>query len=586
MKFLGNVLAVIVGLLVFSVLSFFILAGIIAIASSSDSDTKIKENTVLTLNLNGRSIVERTNDDNIDFSSFTGFGSVPSVGLLNLKKAIQTAKENDNVKGIYLRSGMIFAGQAMLQELREELLAFKESGKFIISYDEVYTESGYFLSSVADEVYLNPLGELEYNGFSSEIIFLKGLFEKLEIKPVVFRVGEFKSAVEPFLLNKMSEENRLQTSVFLNDLNDFAISKVSESRKIGFDSLKTINSKMSVRSKSDALALGLIDNLWYEDQVVNLIKQKVGIEEQDKLSTINVTTINKSAKSRNRLSKNKIAVIIAEGDIVSGRSENSIASESLVDEINKAKNNKDVKAIVLRVNSPGGSALASEVIWRALMEAKKEKPLIASMSALAASGGYYISAPADTILAQPNTITGSIGIFGLWFNAEGLLKNKLGITTDVVKTGEFSDFLSVTRELTEVEKSIFQKNIEDGYETFIKRVADGRNMSREAVQEVASGRVWSGIQAKENGLVDLLGGLDDAIEIAAIKAEIRDDFKVDYYPQEKPWIEKVLSSLSNDVQSRYIKYQMGELYPFFNELQKLRNYEGKLYRMPYDVVIK
>ncbi|MCH7409199.1 signal peptide peptidase SppA [Belliella sp. DSM 111904] len=586
MKFLGNVLAVIVGLLVFTVLSFFILVGIIAIASSSDSEVKIKEKTVLVLDLNGRSIVERTNDDDIDLSSFGPFTSVSTVGLANLKKAITTAKEQDDVKGIYLRTGMVFAGQAMLEELRNELIAFKESGKFIIAYDEIYSESGYFLSSAADEVYLNPQGGIEYNGFSSEITFFKGLFEKLEVEPVVFRVGEFKSAVEPFLLDKMSEENRLQTTAFLNDLNDYAISKVADSRGIPADSLKVINSKMLVRKNKDALELGLVDGLWYEDQVRDLIKEKLELEEDDKINTINVTTINKSAKSKNKLSKNKIAVIIAEGEIVSGKSEGVIASESLVQEINKAKNDKDVKAIVLRINSPGGSALASEVIWRALSEAKKEKPIIASMSEVAASGGYYIAAPADTIFAQPNTITGSIGIFGLWFNAEGLLKNKLGITTDVVKTGELSDFLSVTRKLTDLEKSIYQETVNDGYDTFISRVAEGRSMDKDQVLQVASGRVWSGIQAKENGLVDLLGGLEDAIQVAATKADVADDFKVIYLPQQKSWFETLFSSIGNDVQARYLKNKYGDLYPVIHQLDKLQKYEGTLYRTPYDMIIK
>lgn len=586
MKFLGNVLAVIVGLLVFSVISFFILAGIIAIAASSDSEVKIKENTVLVLNLEGRVIVERTSDDDFDLSILPGFGGVASVGLVNLKKAIGEAAKNDNIKGIYLQAGVISAGQAMLHELREELIAFKESGKFIVSYSELYSEGGYFLSSAADEVYLNPLGGMEFNGIASEVIFFKGLFEKLEIEPVVFRVGEFKSAVEPFLLDKMSDENRLQTSVFLNDLNDFAVAKVAESRAIDLERAKEINSQMLARNNSDALELNLVDGLWYEDQVKDLIREKLGLEEDADINTINVTQINKDAKTKNILSKNKIAVIIAEGEIVSGTAEGVIASESFVKEVNRAKKDESVKAIVVRVNSPGGSALASEVMWRALEEAKKVKPIIASMGEYAASGGYYISAPADTIVAQPNTITGSIGIFGLWFNAEGLMKNKLGITTDVVKTGELSDFLSFSRKLTDLEKSIFQNNIEDGYETFISRVADGRNMSKEEVLAVASGRVWSGIQAKENGLVDILGGLEDAVEIAAAKAGVEDDYKVVYYPQVKPWFEKLMADLTNDVQTRYMKSKLGSFYPVFNELENIKKYEGVMLRMPYDLVIE
>lgn len=586
MKFLGNVLAVIVGLLVFSVISFFILAGIIAIAASSDSEVKIKENTVLVLDLEGRAIVERTSEDQFDLNSIPGFGGVASVGLVNLKKAIQEAAKNENVKGIYLQAGMVSAGQAMLHELREELINFKESGKFIVSYSEIYTEGGYFLSSAADEVYLNPLGGMEFNGIASEIIFFKGLFEKLEIEPVVFRVGEFKSAVEPFLLDKMSDENRLQTSVFLNDLNDFAVEKVAESRSIDLEKAKEINSQMLVRKNSDALELNLVDGLWYEDQVKDLLREKLGLEEDDDINTINVTTINKDAKTKNILSKNKIAVIIAQGEIVSGTAEGVIASESFVKEVNRAKNDESVKAIVVRVNSPGGSALASEVMWRALEEAKKEKPIIASMGEYAASGGYYISAPADTIVAQPNTITGSIGIFGLWFNAEGLMKNKLGLTTDVVKTGELSDFLSFTRQLTDLEKSIFQNNIEDGYDTFISRVAEGRNMTKEEVLAVASGRVWSGVQAKENGLVDILGGLEDAVEIAATKAGVEEDYKVVYYPQVKPWFEKLMADLTNDVQTRYMKSKLGSFYPVYNELENIKKYEGVMLRMPYDLVIE
>jgi protease-4 len=586
MKFLGNVLAVIVGLLVFSVISFFILAGIIAIAASSDSEVKIKENTVLVLNLEGRVIVERTSDDDFDLSILPGFGGIAAVGLVNLKKAIGEAAENENVKGIYLQAGMVSAGQAMLHELREELVAFKESGKFIVSYSELYSEGGYFLSSAADEVYLNPLGGMEFNGIASEIIFFKGLFEKLEIEPVVFRVGEFKSAVEPFLLDKMSDENRLQTSVFLNDLNDFAVAKVAESRSIELERAKEINSQMLARKNSDALELNLVDGLWYEDQVKDLIREKLGLEEDADINTINVTNINKDAKTKNILSKNKIAVIIAQGEIVSGTAEGVIASESFVKDVNRAKKDESVKAIVVRVNSPGGSALASEVMWRALEEAKKVKPVIASMGEYAASGGYYISAPADTIVAQPNTITGSIGIFGLWFNAEGLMKNKLGLTTDVVKTGELSDFLSFTRKLTDVEKSIFQNNIEDGYDTFISRVAAGRNMNKEEVLAVASGRVWSGIQAKENGLVDVLGGLEDAVEIAATKAGVEDDYKVVYYPQVKPWFEKLMADLTNDVQTRYMKSKLGAFYPVFNELENIKKYEGVMLRMPYDLVIE
>ncbi|GHB35246.1 signal peptide peptidase SppA [Mongoliitalea lutea] len=586
MKFLGNVLAVIVGLLVFSVLSFFILAGIIAAISASDSEVKVKENTVLQLNLNGRVLVERTNENDPDFSSVGLFGGVSTVGLANIKRAINAAKDNDNIKGIYLKAGFFSAGQAGLKEIRDALVDFKDSGKFIISYDEVYGESGYYLSSAADEIYLNPSGMMEFNGFASEVVFLKGMFQKIEVEPVVFRVGDFKSAVEPFLLDKMSDENRLQTETFLNDLNAIALKEISESRSIALERITEINQQMLVRKVQDAVELNMVDNLWYEDQVIDHMKEKMGLKEDDKINLINITRMNAATSSKNKLSKNRIAVIIAEGDIVDGRAEDAISSEVFKEEVRKARKNDDIKAVVIRINSPGGSALASEVIWRELEECSKVKPVIASMGEVAASGGYYIAAAADTIVAQPNTITGSIGIFALWFNAQGLLNNKLGITTDVVKTGQFSDFGSLSRKLTDGEKAIFQNQVEQGYDTFLSRVSSGRNMSKEAVMEVASGRVWSGVRAQELGLVDVLGGLEDAIKIAATKADIADDYRVIYYPESKPWFERFLSQFTNDVQAFYNTKKYGELYPIMKQVEKINKYKGVMVRLPYDIEVR
>lgn len=586
MRFLGNVLAVIVGLLIFSVMSFFILAGIIAVISSSEDEVKIKENTVLILNLDGRVLVERSSEDDPDFSSFTLFGGIPNIGLINLKKALETAKGNENVKGIFLKAGTFVAGQAGLKEFRDALLDFKESGKFIVSYGEYYTEGGYYLSSVADEIYINPSGMMEFNGFAAEIMFYKGLFEKLEVEPQIFRVGDFKSAVEPFMLDKMSPENRMQTESLLNDLNHTLLKEVGDSRGISMEQISEISSKMLVRKTKDAIDYKLVDGLWYEDQVINLLKEKLGLTEEDKVNTINITRVNRTAKTKNRLSKNRIAVIVAEGDIMGGEMDGTIGSQKFKEEIKKARKDKDIKAIVLRINSPGGSVLASEVIWRELEEAKKEKPLIASMGEVAASGGYYIAAGADTIVAQPNTITGSIGIYALWFNAQGLLNNKLGITTDVVKTGELSDFLSPTRKVSEMEKVIFQGQVEEGYDVFLSRVADGRSKSKEEIMSIASGRVWTGNQALQNGLVDVLGSLEDAINIAANKAGVSDDFRVIYYPQEKPWFEKFMGQFTNDVQVFYQKQKLGSFYPIYQQLENIKKYEGMMVRMPYDLIIQ
>lgn len=588
MKFLGNVLAVIVGLFIFTILSTLVFFGIIGmIAASSDKEVKVKENSVLHLDLNGRILVERTSEDDFDLGAFGNpFGGDMNAGLINLKKAIQEAKTNENIKGIYLNTGLIMAGQAGLLELREALIDFKESGKFIVTYDEAYSEGGYYLASVADEIYLNPLGAIDFNGFSSESIFITGLFDKVGIQPEVFRVGEFKSAVEPFILTKMSDENRLQTQYFLDDINNLAVAQIAESRGIPLDSLKKINNEMLVRKPQDAVTYKLANALAYEDEVHATLREKLGLEEDDEISTINATNLASVAKSKNITSKNRIAVIIAEGQIVGGSAEGMISSDKFAKEIRKARKDENIKAIVLRVNSPGGSIVASDVIWREMTEAKKAKPLIVSMGEVAASGGYYISAPADTIVAQPNTITGSIGIFGLWFNVQELLNSKLGITTDVVSTGQLSDFMNPTRDLTEVERTIIQSSIEDGYETFISRVAEGRGMHVDSVKKVASGRVWTGTQAKERGLVDVLGGLDTAIEIAAGKIDAGDDYRVVYYPAKKPWFEELFSSFGDKVQARILQAQLGESYYLVEKVKNLQNYQGIQVRMPQDFVIK
>jgi len=588
MKFLGNVLAVIVGLFAFSIVALVIVFALLGmVAASSEKEVTLEENSILHLDLNGRTLVERTSEEDLVFGSFLDpLGGDNSAGLVNLKKAIAEAKTNENIKGIYLNAGLFGAGQAGLLELREALQDFKESGKFIVAYDEAYTEGGYFLASVADEIYLNPLGGIDFNGFSSEGIFLKGFFEKVGIKPEVFRVGEFKSAVEPFILDKMSPENRLQTQYFLDDINRHAIDLIAESRKIAKDSLIRINNQMLVRKPNDAVTYKLATALKYEDEVHSILKEKLGLKEEDQISTINATDLGGLAKSKNITSENRIAVILAEGEIVDGNVEGAISSEKFAKEIRKARKDENIKAIVLRVNSPGGSILASDVIWREMAEAKKAKPLIVSMGEVAASGGYYISAPADTIVAQPNTITGSIGIFGILFNVQELVNDKLGVTTDVVNTGELSDFGNMARPLTEVERTIIQSSVEDGYETFISRVAEGRGMHPDSVRKVASGRVWTGTQAKARGLVDVLGGLDTAIGIAAAKIKAGEDYRVVYFPEKKPWFEELMLNFSDQVQVRILQSQLGEQYLLYQKIQKLKNYQGVQVRMPQDLVIK
>ena len=341
-----------------------------------------------------------------------------------------------------------------------------------------------------------------------------------------------------------------------------------------------------MRKPADAVTYGLMTELLYEDQVNSKLKEKLGLEEDDDISKINATDLASSAKSKNITSSNRIAVIIAEGEIVSGKADGVISSEKFAAEIREARKNESIKAIVLRINSPGGSVLASEVIWREVAEAQKVKPVIVSMGEVAASGGYYIAAPADTIVAQPNTITGSIGIFGMMFNVQELLNDKLGITTDVVKTGEFSDFMNAGRPITEVERMIMQSSVEDGYEIFISRVAEGRKMTPEAVKEVASGRVWTGNQAKERGLVDVLGGLDTAIAIAAGKIKAGDDYRVVYYPEVKPWFKTIRDDFGQSVRVGFLKHELQENYKIYQQVEKLKTYQGIQARMAQEITIK
>ncbi len=588
MKFLGNVLAVIVGLFIFSILSVLVTFGMIAmIAASGEKEVTIKENSILHLNLNGRSLVERTSENEMDLS-FLGnpFGREFKAGLVNLKKAIGEAKTNDDIKGIYLNTGLIMARQANLLELREVLEDFKTSGKFIVAYDEAYTEGGYYLASVADELYLNPMGAIDFNGFSSEVIFLKGFFEKVGIKPEVFRVGEFKSAVEPFILDKMSPENRLQTQSFLDDINKNALKGIAKSKGMNLDSLTKINVQMLVRKPEDAVKYGLATALAYEDEIEGKLKAKLGIGEDDKISSINASELNSTVKSKNVTSKNRIAVIIAEGDIVSGKADGAISSDKFAEEIRKARKDENIKAIILRVNSPGGSILASEVIWREMVLAKKEKPVVVSIGDVAASGGYYISCAADRIFASPVSITGSIGVFGVLFNGQRFLEQKLGITVDTVKTNTHADLGSVYRPLTSEERMVVQQSVEDVYTTFITRVGKGRNMRISQVDSVGQGRVWAGYDAGKIQLVDEFGGLNEAVAYAARLAKINEsDMRVQELPSEKPLFEKFISELSGEEEARILEERLGPAYKYYLQAKHLIQVKGVQARVPYEIEI-
>ena len=591
MNFIKSVLSVLVGLIIFFGISFLSLIILIAVLSPSDT-VKVEDNSVLVINLNETQLVERTSPDDfnlpISLPLVGNLGGERTAGLDNLRRAIRSAAESDKISGIYLQSGTVFGGMALLQELRNELEEFKKnSGKFIISYSPIYSEGGYYLSSVADEIFIHPVGGMDFSGMASQGIYLKGLFDKLEIEPEVFVVGEYKSAVETFTRTSRSAEDREQTLDFLGDLHRQSIQAVADSRGMEFERVMEINNQLLAMRVEDTIELGLMDEIRYGDEVRARLMELVNVEDEDDLNFITASNLNKSGEATSEgRSRDRVAVIYASGEIGSTAS-SGIYDRRLVREIRRARDNDNVKAVVLRVDSPGGGVLASDQIRRELELLKEEKPLIASMGNVAASGGYWISLPADTIMAQSNTITGSIGIFGLFFNVEGLLTNQLGIETDVVSTGEFSDFPNPTRRMTDIERRMFQDAIEEGYDLFISRVAEGRNMSEEEVRLVAEGRVYSGDRALELGLVDVIGGLNEAVLLAAQLAEIEDDFRIIAYPEQRSFFENLLESMGSGARAqRRIQTELGPFYPVYEQLQQVLRMEGAMARMPYDIIIE
>ena len=591
LQFLKYVFATIVGLFLFTIIGFIILAGIGAAVGSSNDATSLKDKSVLKLDLN-RPIIENASEDENPLKNLGGgmfADGAEDMGLVQIREGLKRAAADSHVKGIYLQANYPQAGYSTLEEIRNALIEFKKSGKFIYSYGEMFSEKGYYVTSVADKIYLNPSSGMDFNGISAEVSFFKGALDKLEIKPVIFRVGEYKSAVEPYLRENMSDANKAQYTSLLNSLNDHIFAQIAKSRNIQVADLKKVADELTAYKPQGALASKLVSNVGYYDEFETALKKEIKADEDDKIEFVGLSKFLKaeSAIPYND-SDNKIAVIVGEGAIVGAKADKgNIGSDDWVAELRKARDDKKVKAIVLRIDSPGGSALASDVMWREVELAKKVKPVIASMGDYAASGGYYMAMAADEIVAQPTTITGSIGIFAQFFNFENFLKNKLGITNDRVNTNAHSDFPTVTREMDEFEKAWFQKSIENGYETFTSKAAKGRKMSIDKLKSLAGGRVWSGIEAKQNGLVDELGGLEDAVKIAAKKAKLKDgDFKTKFYPQPKNFFEELFEKKGDEAEAKILQAQFGDLAPYVKQLKDLKSREGVMMLMPEVIEFK
>jgi protease-4 len=584
-QFFKYVLATLTGLVLFGVLAFVIGLGMLVAAVSDDDSVTVAKNSVLELKLD-RPVAERESRESIGslFSS-----QADNIGLDQIKASLKRAKTDGDIKGIFLNVELVQAGRASLEEIREALLDFKKSGKFIVSYADAQSEGSYYLASVADKIYLNPQGTLEFNGASSETMYYKNLFDKAGIDAQIFRVGSFKSAVEPFFRDSMSDSARLQTTSFLNSLNDFMLAHVAASRKIAPARLKVINDSTLVHNAEDAKRYGLVTNLGYYDQALDYMKGKVGVDQEKKLSLVGLSDYSKSGDDdEDEASSNRIAVIYAEGDIVTGKGgSSSIGSTRFAEALRQARLDDKVKAVVLRVNSPGGSSLASDIIYREVALTKKVKPIICSMSDVAASGGYMIAMACDTIVAQPSTITGSIGVFGVLPNIQPLLRDKLGITTDRVTTGKFSDFPTITRPLSAFEKQQFQNEVNRIYADFTTKAAQGRHMPVERLRRFASGRVWSGAEAKERGLVDVLGSFDDAMRIAARRAHLApDDYRIQRLPRQKGMLENVFSGLSEEARLHLVREEMGPMYPIYEQYKKLSTMSGVQARLPFELNVR
>ncbi len=580
---LGSAIGFIAVGVVLSILMVFVIGGIIAAASSNEEE--IKENSVLVMKLN-MPIVEQQ-QDNIKVN-FMKFDNLSSLGLNKILEMIKKAKNDENIKGIFLDLSLVQGSLADLHEIKKALADFKSEGKFIVAHTDVYTHSSYYIATVADKIYLTPTGNFLWKGFASQIMYLKGTFEKLEIEPEIIRHGKFKSAVEPYIRETMSDENRLQIEKFLFSLWDQYVDEVAQARNLEVAALNLYADSLMISSSKRAMALGLIDQEKHRSDVIEEMKQLVGIDADKKLAVVSMADyIDMNTDKMESLSAEmqefdkdpKIAVIYAEGEIIPGKSQQGkMGSKTISEAIKKAADNEAVKAIVLRVNSPGGSALASEVMLHQLELAKAKKPIVVSMGRYAASGGYYISCNANKIFAEPYTLTGSIGVFGMLFNGQKLLNNKLGINVNVVKTNANSDFGGVFRPLSTTERNYLQGQIEDIYDEFITHVADGRGMTKTEVDEIAQGRVWLAPDALKIGLVDEIGGIDEAIKTAAELGEV-DDYEIVEYPKVKGFVEMFLDNYKTKV----LTQELGTSYEIFQKIQDIQNLQGIQARMPYDI---
>jgi len=584
MSFLKTMLASMLGtfitIVVIIFLAFMILLGII-LAATSEEVAEVSPKTILTLNLDHQ-IADRAPSD---FRLFNPLESSKVTGLNDILDNIRKAKTDENIVGIYLNTENIPAGAATIGDIRNALLDFSESEKFIIAYGNFYSQPAYYLASVADLVCLNPQGGLLFKGLNAELVFLKGTLEKLDVDVQIIRHGRFKAATEPLFLDKMSPENRHQTTEIITDIWNEMVGSISESRNIPPVELNRIADQLLAQTAEEARSLNLVDTLLYKDQLLALLEEQSGIDTTERLRFISLSQY-RNVPAKKPSVREKVAVVYAEGSVVDGEgSENEIGGERISRAIRKAREDKQTKAIVLRVNSGGGSALASEVIWREVELAVKEKPVVASFGDVAASGGYYIACAATKIMTEPGTITGSIGVWAAIPNLQGLMSDKLGITTDEAKTNENADFISVTKPLTPYQIARLQDDVEHIYSVFTQRVSDGRYLPVTYVDSIGEGRIWSGTAAVRLGLADTTGGLTDAIRLAARLAGL-EEYKVSDLPVLKEPLQQLLEELTGQSAPEVaIHNLLGTNYRYYKALKGIQSVKGIQARIPVEIMV-
>jgi protease-4 len=581
-QFFKYFFAALLALFVFSVLAFFMLIGIAGALASKEA-VQVEAHSVLYLDL-GKAIKEQTKED--PFALLEGEEPYSQPGVYDMVQLLKHAANNDQVDGLYVKAGSNANGFATNAEIRKAIAEFKEAGKFVIAYGEVIPQQAFYVASAAEKLYCHPKGGLEWTGLGMEYVFFKKALDRLDIEPQIFYAGKFKSATEPFREEKMTEPNKIQSRELLEGIYGHMLESIAERRKLEVSRLRNLADSNLVRTASDAEKLGLLDGMQYEDEVKEEIRRKTGAASIDKIKFVSLAKYSEAVSALAGKGTDRITVIYAEGNIVDGEGdEGQIGGKKFMNYIRKARLDAKTKAIVIRINSGGGSAMASENMWREIELAKKDKPVIVSFGDVAASGGYYMACGADSIFAQPNTITGSIGVFSIVPNMQGFFSDKLGVTFDGVKTGPYANSPTVTEPLSPLQKKFFQEGVDSIYQTFLSRVAEGRKMPVAAVDSIGQGRIWTGTQALKLGLVDQMGGMEDALAAAAKLAKL-DGYRIRQFPERVNWLERITGNISKDVSTKSIRKTIGEdWHRVYEQWQSLQEGIGTVQaRLPFELI--